>query len=497
MPARNSRFRKITDQRGLASIIIVFTLIIVVALISLGFSRLMNRSLQNTVNSQLSAAADFAAQSGINDAAAWVQANPTQRITDCQEQLTDSGGLKFANQAVADLSGNQIVRYTCVLVEPEPADIVYGDLPTNKSQVVRLTTSAPLTSVMFSWQSYDLSKRNFVGSGSALLDEAQWGTQGYAPLLRVSLFPVDATGAILNPKSFFLYPNGSNSPVVASNFQTTASGTKLNGNCSTNPSKDPGGFNGTADFDCNVVITGLVPPASGYYYARLTPVYDQADVKIQGNSNGSVVKFLGVQSVVDVTAKANDAVKRLQGRVQTSDQNNINPDDNNFPEDAIRSANTLCKRIIVPDSNPSILGIDGASITNSPACSFVDITLPPVVTLTANPTTVTQGSSSTLTWTVAGDPASDCTASGDWSGAKAVSGGSQSSGALNTVRTYSFTLTCTNAAGSDSDTVTVNVLPPPPVVTLTANPTSVSTGGSSILTWTTTNSPTTCTASGD
>src|ERR1700752_1316530 len=120
MPAPASRPSRLTDQRGLASIVIVFTLIIVVALISLGFSRLMNRALQTSVNNQLSAAADFAAQSGVNDAAAYVQANPATRITDCEEQLTDTGGLKFAGQAVADLSGDKVVRYTCVLVEPEP-----------------------------------------------------------------------------------------------------------------------------------------------------------------------------------------------------------------------------------------------------------------------------------------------------------------------------------------------------------------------------------------
>ena len=117
----------------------------------------------------------------------------------------------------------------------------------------------------------------------------------------------------------------------------------------------------------------------------------------------------------------------------------------------------------------------------------------PTVTLTANPTSVNSGSSSTLTWSSTN--ATGCAASGAWSGNQAVSG-SQSTGALSSNSTY--TLTCTGAGGSAnaSATVTVNAPPPPvPTVTLTANPTSVSSGSSSTLTWSSTNA-TGCAASG-
>ena len=84
----------------------------------------------------------------------------------------------------------------------------------------------------------------------------------------------------------------------------------------------------------------------------------------------------------------------------------------------------------------------------------------PSVTLTANPTNgAVNVVNPTLTWTVV-NGATSCTASGDWSGAKSVAGGSQPMGVLNTVKTYTYVLTCTNTYGSGSDDATVVVSGP-------------------------------------
>jgi hypothetical protein len=114
------------------------------------------------------------------------------------------------------------------------------------------------------------------------------------------------------------------------------------------------------------------------------------------------------------------------------------------------------------------------------------------LTLTANPTSVTSGGSSTLNWNSTN--ATSCTASGGWTGSKNLSG-TQSTGALTATQTY--TLQCTGSGGSisRSATVTVNATTPAPTVNLSANPTSVASGGSSTLTWSSTNA-TSCTASG-
>ena len=110
------------------------------------------------------------------------------------------------------------------------------------------------------------------------------------------------------------------------------------------------------------------------------------------------------------------------------------------------------------------------------------------VALTARPAAVSSGGASTLTWTSTN--ATSCTASGAWSGAKAPNG-SQSTGALTVPTLYS--LSCTGPGGASAvSSVTVNVVP---LATLTANPSVITSGGTSTLTWSSINA-TSCTASG-
>src|SRR5882672_4094429 len=153
---------------------------------------------------------------------------------------------------------------------------------------------------------------------------------------------------------------------------------------------------------------------------------------------------------------------------------------------------------------PSSTGPLTASVSYSLACTgpggsasaSATVNVSPTVSLTANPTSVVSGGSSMLTWSSTN--ATSCTASGGWSGAKGPPGGSESTGPLTASTTYS--LICTGAGGitSASATVTVSGTPPPPLaptVSLAVNPTSVASGGSSTLTWSSTNADT-CTASG-
>lgn len=83
----------------------------------------------------------------------------------------------------------------------------------------------------------------------------------------------------------------------------------------------------------------------------------------------------------------------------------------------------------------------------------------PSVDIKANsqdgPITIDSGSSTNLSWTTSN--ASTCTASGDWSGNKGTSG-SQSTGNLNSSKTY--TLTCQGNGGSASDSVTISISSP-------------------------------------
>ncbi len=112
----------------------------------------------------------------------------------------------------------------------------------------------------------------------------------------------------------------------------------------------------------------------------------------------------------------------------------------------------------------------------------------PTASLSASESTVSADGSAVLTWSSSN--ATGCTASGGWSGAQATSG-SVSTGGLTKSTTYS--LVCSGVGGVTSPVyVTVNVTP---TVALQSSPSSVRSGGVSLLTWNSANA-TACTASG-
>lgn len=120
----------------------------------------------------------------------------------------------------------------------------------------------------------------------------------------------------------------------------------------------------------------------------------------------------------------------------------------------------------------------------------------PIVFLSSTPTgPIPPGASVVLSWTTENSPTS-CTASGDWSGGKTVGGGSQTISNLSVIKEYVFTMTCSNETGTISDAATVQVLPSAPNVSLTVNPSGILSGQSATISWSATNSPTSCTASG-
>ena len=113
------------------------------------------------------------------------------------------------------------------------------------------------------------------------------------------------------------------------------------------------------------------------------------------------------------------------------------------------------------------------------------------VNLSASRTAINAGEQVTLTWS--SNNATSCTASGGWSGTRQTSG-SETVGPVN--QTTRFTLSCSGAGGGGLAEVTVQVDTGSGVsVTLSANPSNVSQGGTTTLQWTAQNANT-CTASG-
>jgi plastocyanin len=159
-----------------------------------------------------------------------------------------------------------------------------------------------------------------------------------------------------------------------------------------------------------------------------------------------------------------------------------------------RHAATASLQILVPVLLSVLLGACGGGSdpapTPSPTPPPPPVAAAPTTVISATPSSLQPGGTTTLTWSSSN--ATACSASGAWTGAKAVSG-SETSASL--AATSSFTLACSGAGGTATQSVTVTVVAPVPVLVFSAAPASVTAGQATTLTWSSTNA-TTCTASG-
>jgi Tfp pilus assembly protein PilX len=521
------------NENGLASIVVVGLLIILLTLITIGFARIMNRSVQNATSNETAASASYAAQSGLNDLADYLRTNPNVKSTKCNDLIKDSSGAKGPFYNDVNISGDNNVRLTCLLVNQRPTDLAYQNISNLKSKVVKLTTdtvTGTINSFMFSWQARDPSKNATPNPSVDLIDETSWNNSNYIPMLRVTLYPVTTSGALddnvqNNSRTYFLVPSNAGGPSSKTfDYLSTPSGTKKRIKCDTS---DVPGFTGTADYNCNAVINGLDQVTNiDYYYARITPIYNNIDLKIKGNDiDNRVVKFKNVQAVLDVTAKAGPAAKRLQSRVDIAGIDssgavvpspNTSPDEDNAPDFSLRSANALCKRYKITDDVYDYLTLEGAcptTVCSGPGCGPYT----PLPELSMNINTVDSqadtpggsyvgidyigdGGSAQINWNT--KDATSCDASGSgWSGSKTglmaftptgLGTGSQTFNGLTNVLDYILTCRGPGSGVSPGVTRTVKAWPMPRV---SFNNTTVTAGNSYSLSWTVRNSVS-CSAGG-
>lgn len=85
---------------------------------------------------------------------------------------------------------------------------------------------------------------------------------------------------------------------------------------------------------------------------------------------------------------------------------------------------------------------------------------PPTLTIKAEPAEVKAWTVSTLTWESAN--ATSCTASGDWTGPKTVTGSQPTDLQSDPALTMEYSLTCFGPGGSVAKTAIVKIIPEPP-----------------------------------
>lgn len=335
--------RRERDQSGVAAIFVVFTLMTVLALISIGFSQLMNREARQALDRQLSLEAFYAAESGVNDAVNYLSnASGATSWSDCN--IPGSAKPYFVN--TGNISGDSLSQYTCVSVDSAPKEIDYN---LKQGETISVKMDLPtLEALHFGWenQSYQNGFKVIQTSSGPLPlgslpreDEVATDSTG---ILRVSIYPVtsgaasapDTNQALENlSRTYFLYPNGGGAGTEGT-VGYASNGIYVSGHCSPNYPTLP--YRQATQRYCNSAVNGLTGKGTTYY-VKLTALYAPLGVSIEGSdSTGKALNIPNAEGVIDVTGSGNDIIKRVRA---------LRPIGNyyDYPNEGLRSMQAACK----------------------------------------------------------------------------------------------------------------------------------------------------------
>lgn len=316
------RGRVVINQRGMATFAVTTVLILVISLIIIGFSQVVQRNQRETLDRQLSTQAFYAAESGVNTVVASIR-----------DQLSAGGSLPPNKDNCGPHASyptiqplNAGTEITCLLVSTDINTLVYDGVTESSPTVVPLESAGPIPigSITLSWSPTSAPANPSQNcSGTGFTTRANW-------LCGHGVLRSDLT----------TQPNGNTNGFAMSTFfnprqQTTASTISFGsgGGLTTGSCSDVG------ESKCVATITGL---NAVKYYMNLRSIYRDSSVKITGiDVNGQNVKFIG-QVLVDVTAKSEDVLRRIQVRVPLEARGV-----NDLPPYAIQSTDSICKRFSV------------------------------------------------------------------------------------------------------------------------------------------------------
>lgn len=311
------------EQAGIVSFVVTLIMMLVISLLVIGFTQVSNRTQREALDHQLSTQAQYAAESGINKVKQAVKADVLAGTNTLKDDCSNTG-VYAITQA---LSATDNVSTTCILVNPTPSDIVVTPSQT-KSVTIPLTSTAPLSSLTFSWapegENANASGCSMTGSFSSTV-----GATCTFALLRVDLMKTPATidsasvAGSNNVKTFYLQPKAGSGSASVDFATITQPGTIVGAPC---------------DSDCSVTFTNL---GGVSYYARMSTIYRNTQgVSVSGIASGVAAKFIGIQAVIDATGKAQDVIKRIQVRYPIR----ITYGDAPY---AVQSDAAICKRFTV------------------------------------------------------------------------------------------------------------------------------------------------------
>ena len=347
---RKNSTHRITNQQGIVSITVAVVFIMVISLIVLGFSQISRRNSRSALDRQLSSQAYYAAETGVNDVKAQIaKLVESGKTIPAQTECKGSEYTKNNGDVRDSADGN---RYTCLLVNPTPKDIVKDSV--SRPVVIPLNASdGALDTNTITWK----PTRNAATTATIdkcpraeqnkLPNSAAWSVDCKYGLMRIDLMPADTdtianpTNAARNTMTVFLFPSKeTNVPVIVYDKTTpnaydtgAPQGMKINAACN--------------DIECKAIISGLNFSSA---YLRMQSLYASASQVVIDAKDETI--FERSQVVIDVTGKSQDVLRRIQVRASITGTSRITVGGTTGVADfAMQSAGSICKRYVAAPSN--------------------------------------------------------------------------------------------------------------------------------------------------
>ena len=320
------------NQSGIASITITTVIIIIISLITVGFTLLMNRAQRQALDQQLSTQAFYAAESALSAKAEEL------KIQYESQGLDSSSNITSCNQTQPFTDAPEITS-TCVLVNTTPDNLKFDSVSTASPTVVKSLkpASGTFNRLLITWEGID-SGVNQCGSYSSNITGINSVGPQHIGMVKLDLTNlstgINRDALIDNTFSAILAPRNNN-------------GGNINGTYGTNPTNQTPAFIGSCTAsgvgsipDTNLysakALIGLGGNQSGAYLLRLRGIYKPSKVMVYAlDSNDNPVPLEGAQVLIDSTAKVNDVIRRIQARMPLSSSTPLGY--------ALRTADDICK----------------------------------------------------------------------------------------------------------------------------------------------------------
>lgn len=313
------------DQHGIISIMMTMVIMIVISLIVIGLAQVSRNEQTQTLNSQLSTQAYYAAESGVNDAVTILK-----NMSGIPPAKTTCGNTpEYQLNQVLNTDGKNNVKYTCVLIDPTPPVLLYQLSSAPTVITIKPASGGTVNDLTFKWSvPGDLSVSNYTSCPSAsttlsgnVFKPATGSGSWQCPygVLRVDIVPAtDFTrqGLYNDTMSATIVPT-SNGSGGSSAFTPSKGVIVAASGCSTS---------------CQYTFTGM---SASEYFVRVSELYQTGALTVS-SSAGS---FAGSQVMIDATGKASGVLRRIRVAVDIS-QGNQNSD----TVGAIISGQSVCKK---------------------------------------------------------------------------------------------------------------------------------------------------------